>query len=148
MLNRQYKDILSILSEKKVKFILVGAYAMAVQGYHRSTMGIDLLVMPEPGNASLVLQALGEFGAPVRYLAVENLQKEGFVLQVGISPCRIYIFTSIDGVKFKDAFTRSKMMKIEGIPVHVLSVPDLIINKKATGRAKDLADVKILEKGK
>ena len=56
MLNNDYKDILSILSEKKVKFILVGAYAMAVQGFPRSTMDIDLWVMPDPENAFLVLQ--------------------------------------------------------------------------------------------
>ena len=145
MLNSHYKDILSILSEKKVKFIMVGAYAMAVHGYPRSTMDIDLLVMPDPENASLVMEALDDFGAAIGSLSVEDLQKEDLIFQIGVAPCRIDIITSIDGLKFEDAFTRSEIINIEGIPVHVLSVPDLIINKRASGRLKDLADVEMLE---
>jgi len=145
MLNNHYKDILLILSEKKVKFLLVGAYAMAVHGYPRSTMDIDLLIMPDPENALLTLQALDDFGAPVGNLSVDDLQKEGLIFQIGVAPCRIDILTSIDGLKFEDAFARSQMIDIEGIPIRVLSIPDLIINKRATGRTKDLADAELLE---
>ena len=148
MLNSHYKDILSILSEKKVKYLLVGAYAMAVHGYPRSTMDIDILVKPDQENALLVLQALDDFGAPIGNLSVEDLQKEDLIFQIGIAPCRIDILTSIDGLKFDDAFARSELIEIEGIPVHVLSIPDLIINKRATGRTKDLADAEILEEGR
>jgi len=145
MLNSHYKDILSILSEKKVKFLLVGAYAMAVHGYPRSTMDIDLLVMPNAENALLVLQALVDFGAPTEDISVDDLQKEGLIFQIGVAPCRIDILTSIDGIKFEDAFARSEIVEIEGISVHVLSIPDLIKNKRATGRTKDLADAEMLE---
>jgi len=148
MLNSHYKDILSILSEKKVKYLLVGAYAMAVHGYPRSTMDIDILVKPDHENALLVLQALDDFGAPIGNLSAEDLQKEDLIFQIGIAPCRIDILTSIDGLKFDDAFARSELIEIEGIPVHVLSIPDLIINKRATGRTKDLADAEILEEGR
>ena len=115
MLNSHYKDILSILSEKKIKFLLVGAYAMAVHGYPRSTMDIDLLVMPDAENAFLVLQALVDFGAPTGDLSVEDLQKEGLIFQIGVAPCRIDILTSIDGIRFEDAFARSEIVEIEGI---------------------------------
>ena len=145
MLNSHYKDILSILSEKEVKFLLVGAYAMAAHGYPRSTMDIDLLVKPEPENALLVLQALEDFGAPVEGLSREDLQKEGLIFQIGVAPCRIDILTSIDGVQFTDAYTHSEVVDIEGIPIHVLSIPDLITNKRSTGRTKDLADAQMLE---
>jgi len=133
------------LSEKKVKFLLVGAYALAVHGYPRSTMDIDLLVMPDPYNAPLILEALSDFGAPIDNLSVEDFQKEGLVFQIGIAPCRIDILTSIDGIKFEDAFSRSELINIEGIPINVLSIPDLIINKRATGRTRDLADAEMLE---
>ena len=133
------------MSEKKVKFILVGAYAMAVHGYPRSTMDIDLLVMPDPENALLVLEALDDFGAPVGNLSAEDLRKEGLIFQIGVAPCRIDILTSIDGLKFEDAYARSEKVEIEGIPIHVLSISDLIINKRATGRTKDLADAEMLE---
>ena len=145
MLNSHYKDILLILSEKKVKFLLVGAYAMAVHGYPRSTMDIDLLVMPNAENALLVLQALVDFGAPTEDISVDDLQKEGLIFQIGVAPCRIDILTSIDGIKFEDAFASSEIVEIEGIPIHVLSIPDLIKNKRATGRIKDLADAEMLE---
>ena len=147
MLNSHYRDILSILSEKKVRFLLVGAYAMAVHGYPRSTIDIDLWVMPDPENALLVLQALEDFGAPVGDLSVEDLRKEDVVFQIGVAPLRIDILTSIDGLKFEDAFARSELVDIEGISIHVLSVPDLIKNKRATGRTRDLADVEVLEEG-
>ena len=126
---------------------MVGAYAMAAYGYPRSTMDIDLWVMPEPENALLVLQALDDFGTPPGDLSAEDLQKEGLIFQIGVAPCRIDILTSIDGLQFEDAFARSEIIEIEGIPIHVLSISDLIINKRATGRTKDLADAETLEEG-
>jgi len=147
MLNSHYKDILLILSEKKVKFLLVGAYAMAVHGYPRSTMDIDLWVNPDPENALLVLQALDDFGSAAEGLSVDELQKEDLIFQIGVTPCRIDILTSVDGLQFEDAFAHSPIIDIEGISVHVLSIPDLIINKRATGRTKDLADAETLENG-
>ena len=145
MLNNDYKDILRALSKRKVKFLLVGAYAMAAHGYPRSTFDIDLWVMPDPENAHLVLKALEDFGAPSGDLSTEDLQKEEIVFQIGVAPRRIDILTSIDGLKFDDAFSRSETVEIDAIPVHVLSVPDLIINKRSTGRTKDLADAELLE---
>jgi len=145
MLNNHYKDILLILSEKKVKFILVGAYAMAAHGYPRSTMDIDIFVKPDPENAFLVLQALETFGAPVENLSLNDLQNEDIIFQIGVAPCRIDIITSIDGIKFDDAYSHSDIIEIEDIPIHVLSIDDLIINKRATGRIKDLADAEVLE---
>jgi len=145
MLNSDYKDILRALSGRKVKFILVGAYAMAVHGFPRSTMDIDLWVMPDSENADLVLQALDDFGAPPGGLSPEDLQQEALVFQIGVAPKRIDILTSVDGLKFEDAFSGSEIVDIDGIPVRVLSIPDLVKNKKAAGRLKDLADVELLE---
>jgi hypothetical protein len=135
------------LSEKKVKFILVGAYAMAVHGYPRSTMDIDLWVMADPENASLILQSLKDFGAPTGDLSLEDLLEEGLIFQIGVAPCRIDILTSVDGLKFEKAFSQSELTEIEGIQINVLSIPDLIKNKRATGRTKDLVDAELLETG-
>ena len=144
MLNDDYKDMLLALSERKVKFLLVGAYAMAAHGYPRSTMDIDLWVMPDSENAVLVLQALEDFGAPVGDLSPEDLQNDGMIFQIGVAPRRIDILTSVDGLRFDDSFANSNIIEIEGIPVHVLSVSDLVKNKRSTGRLKDLADVESL----
>ena len=119
---------------------------MAIHGYPRSTMDIDIWVMPDPENALLIMQSLEDFGAPISDLSSEDLQKEDLIFQIGVAPCRIDIITSIDGLNFNDAYSRSELTEIEGIPVHVLSIPDMIVNKKATGRTKDLSDAEILEK--
>ena len=118
---------------------------MAVHGYPRSTMDIDLWVMPDQENALLLIKTLEDFGAPISGLSQKDMEKEGLIFQIGLAPCRIDIITSIDGLQFQDAFSRSELIEIEGIPVHVLSIPDLIIKKRATGRTKDLADAETLE---
>ena len=136
---------MSALTDRKAKFLLVGAYAMAVHGYPRATMDIDLWVMPDPENALLVLQALDDFGAPTGDLSPVDLQKEGLIFQIGVAPRRIDILTSVDGLKFEEAYAHSQTIEIEGIPVRVLTVSDLIKNKRSTGRTKDLADAESLE---
>jgi hypothetical protein len=118
---------------------------MAAYGYPRSTMDIDLWIMPDPENATLVLQALEDFGAPSGSLSANDLQKEDIVFQIGVAPRRIDILTSVDGLNFGAAFTNSQIIDIEGIPVHVLSMTDLIKNKRSIGRTKDLADAEALE---
>ena len=64
MLNEDYKDMLQCLADENVKFMLVGAYALAAHGYPRATMDIDIWVMPSPENAGAVIRALRRFGAP------------------------------------------------------------------------------------
>jgi len=147
MLNSDYRDILLDLSNRKVKFLLVGAYALAAHGYPRSTMDIDFWVKPEAANAALVLNALEDFGAPTGDLTPDDFLEEGMIFQIGVAPRRVDIITSVDGLEFEQAFSNSQIIDIEGIPVHVLSVPDIIKNKRATGRTKDLADVEMLEEG-
>jgi len=145
MLNNDYKDILLALSNRKAKFLLVGAYAMAVHGYPRSTMDIDLWIKSDPENAILVLQALEDFGAPSDNLTQNDLQKENLIFQIGVAPRRIDILTSVDGLNFEEAFANSQTIEIEGIPIQVLSTSDLIKNKRSTGRAKDIVDAESLE---
>jgi hypothetical protein len=144
-LNSDYKDILSALSAEKVKFLLVGAYALAAHGYPRATLDIDFWIWPDSGNAAAVLRALARFGAPLDNLSLLDLQTEGMVFQIGVAPRRIDMITSLDGLNFDEAFAHSAPIEIEGITVHVLSVEDMIINKRSTGRTKDLADAETLE---
>ena len=145
MLNEDYKDMLHSLFEEKVRFLLVGAYALAAHGYPRATMDIDIWVMPSPQNADAVLRALRRFGAHLNNLSKEDLQKDGTVFQIGVAPRRIDIITAASGLHFEEAYARSLSVNIEGIEVHIPSIEDLIRNKRATGRTKDLADSEVLE---
>lgn len=145
MLNEDYKDILQALVDEKAKFILVGAYAMAAHGYPRSTMDIDLWVEPSPENAMAVIRAIGRFGAPLHDLTQDDLSKNDTVFQIGVAPRRIDIITGASGLQFAIAFANAMTVEIEGLLIHILSLDDLIKNKKASGRTKDAADVEALE---
>jgi len=145
MLNEDYRDMLRVLSEEKVRFILVGAYALAAHGYPRATMDIDIWVMPSPENADAVLRALSRFGAPLHNLTKEDLLKDGTIFQIGVAPRRIDIITTASGLQFEPTFRNSISVNIEGIEVRIPSIDDLIVNKRAIGRTKDLADAEALE---
>lgn len=145
MLNKDYKDILLALSDEKVNFLLVGAYAMAIHGYPRATMDIDIWIMPSPRNADAVLRALQRFGAPTDNITSEDFQKDGIIFQIGVAPRRIDIITAASGLIFEETYNRSSTVEFEGIKVHVPSIDDLIKNKRASGRTKDLADAEALE---
>ena len=145
MLNEDYRDMLQSLADEKVRFLLVGAYALAAHGYPRATMDIDIWVMPSAENADAVLRALRRFGTPLHNLAREDLQKDGTIFQIGVAPRRIDIITAASGLQFEDTFRRSFPVDIEGIQVHIPSLDDLICNKRASGRTKDLADAEALE---
>jgi hypothetical protein len=145
MLNEDYRDMLLALSAEKVRFILVGAYALAAHGYPRATMDIDIWVMPSPQNADAVLRALNRFGAPLHNLSKEDLEKDGTIFQIGVAPRRIDIITAASGLQFEETYQRSISVNIEGIEVKIPAIDDLIHNKKATGRTKDLADAEALE---
>ncbi len=145
MLNEDYREMLQALSDEKVRFILVGAYALAAHGFVRATTDIDIWVMPSPQNSDAVLRALRHFGAPLHNLTREDLQKEGTVFQIGVAPRRIDIITAASGLQFQEAYQNSISVNLEGIEVRIPSIEDLIRNKKASGRTKDLADAEALE---
>ena len=145
MLNKDYKEMLQCLSGENVRFLLVGAYAVAAYGYPRATKDLDLFVQPAPENASNLMRALARFGAPLSGVSVADFSNEGIVFHIGSNPRRIDILTQISGVEFQQAYERRKTVCLEGIDVPVISLEDLIANKRATGRKQDLADVERLE---
>ena len=127
MLNEDYRDMLHALSDEKVKFLLVGAYALAAHGYPRATMDIDIWVMPSRQNADAVLRALRRFGAPLHNLTKEDLQKDGTIFQIGVAPRRIDIITAASGLQFEETYRRSLSVNIEGVEVHIPSIDDLTV---------------------
>jgi hypothetical protein len=108
-------------------------------------MDIDIWVMPSPDNAEAVLRAVGRFGAPLHNLTKADLEREDTVFQIGVAPRRIDIITAASGLDFEQASSRAVTVEIEGIAVRIPSIADLICNKRASGRTKDLADVEALE---
>ncbi|MBS0365049.1 MAG: nucleotidyl transferase AbiEii/AbiGii toxin family protein [Proteobacteria bacterium] len=144
MLNKDYREMLKCLSDEGVRYLVVGAYALAVHGFPRATKDIDFFVWASPENAARLIRALERFGAPLRNISAADFAAEGTVYQIGGGPRRIDIITRIDGVRFEDAYPRRLMVAMEGLDVPVLSRDDLIANKRASGRAQDLADLERL----
>ena len=146
MLNSDYKEILQLLTEAKVDFLLVGAYALAAHGYPRSTGDIDIWINPVPENAKKTYNVIVNFGAPLFDLQVEDLYKVGNVFQIGVAPRRIDILTGISGVLFNEAKEDFIEIELDGMKLPFISLEKLIRNKEASGRDKDLIDLKNLKK--
>ncbi len=144
MLNKDYKEMLQILLKNKVRFLVVGAYAMGAYGYPRATGDIDIWVEASSDNSEKIHQSLSEFGAPLSEVTKTTFCEEGIVFQIGVAPRRIDIITKIDGVDFNKAYSDKQKMEIEGIKIPFLSKEDLIKNKELTGREKDQLDAKYL----
>ncbi len=144
MLNDDYREMLHILLDEGVEFILVGAYALAAHGYPRATGDIDIWVRSSAENALRVYQALAQFGAPVQNICPEDFTNSDVIFQIGVAPRRIDIMTSITGVDFADAVQNALPIDIEELSIPVLAISDLIKNKEETGREKDLLDAKVL----
>jgi hypothetical protein len=122
----------------------VGAWAVGYYARPRATADLDVWVEPSIENARLVLRALAAFGAPLENLTETDLLSDDLIYQIGIAPVRIDVITGIDGVVFEDAWTAREEARIEDIAVHFIGRDDLIVNKRQTGRAKDLADLELL----
>jgi hypothetical protein len=145
MLNQDYKEMLSALLEEDVRFLLVGAYALAAHGYPRATGDIDIFVQPDKDNANKVFKALVKFGAPLKDITIEDFSTPGTVFQIGVAPRRIDIINSIDGLSFDEAYEDRVLVEIESLSVPILSKEGMIKNKSSTGRAKDALDADTLK---
>ena len=143
---RDYRDFLRAFVDHDVRFLVVGAYALAVLGRPRATGDLDVWVEPTPRNARKAYEALRVFGAPLRDLTVTDLTTPGVVFQIGLPPLRIDVLTEISGVTFTPAWRRRVRASFDDVPIAVLGRQDFLTNKRATGRLKDLADAERLER--
>ena len=144
-MDSNYLDMLRCLNKAGVDYIMVGGWAVNLHGYVRATIDLDIWILADQENARKVYAALGEFGAPLGEVKPEDFAQDGTIFQIGVAPCRIDVINKIDGVSYADASPRAIPKTIEGIPVRIISREDLIANKRASGRTKDLADAEILE---
>jgi hypothetical protein len=145
--NDDYRDILAALVRQDARFLIVGAHALAAHGYPRATVDIDIWIAPTPENAQRVWRALAEFGAPLQNLSIResDFTRPDIVAQFGLPPNRIDMLTGVTGLTFERAWQNRIEDVVEGVRVPLLGLDDLLANKRATGRVKDLADVKGLE---
>ncbi len=137
-----FKEFLRLLNSKGVEYLLIGGYAVGYHGYPRATGDFDIWVRVSPDNARKTVSALREFGFNDSVLSVDLLLEEKRMLRMGYPPTRIEVLNEISGVEFESAYVNRIEDVLDGVPVNIISREDLIMNKKATGRGKDLVDVK------
>ena len=144
--NEDFRELLSCLLDADVRFLVIGAYAVAFHGHVRATKDIDLWVKADPENAKRAFRALALFGAPLGGVEPGDLLDPETVLQIGLPPRRVDILSEIEGVQFDDAWRRREQLDLDGLLVPVLGLDDLIEAKRATNRSQDRADVEALER--
>ncbi len=143
--NRDYSDLLSAFVAHRVRFLIVGAYALAYHGRPRTTGDLDVWIDATPSNAGRVYNALADFGAPLEKIAANDFARPGTVFQIGVAPNRIDVLTSLTALEFSRAWRNRRRVAYGSVPVSLLSAPDLLENKRALGRPRDLADAQELE---
>jgi predicted nucleotidyltransferase len=135
-----FKEFLNLLKSKNIQYLLIGGYAVGYHGYPRATNDMDIWIAIDSKNAELMVLALKEFGFDTPQLSKNLFLKKNSIVRMGIAPMRIEILTTISGVDFKECFQQKVVDEIDGIEVNIISLNQLKINKKASGRHKDLDD--------
>ncbi len=140
-MNPDFVDLLRAFVAADVRFLIVGAYALALHGRPRATGDLDVWVEPIPANAAKVMQALASFGAPLSDVSVDDFSQPGVTYQIGVAPGRIDILTELTGITFAEAWPDRLRRHFGDIEVDFIGRDAFIRNKRATGRPKDLGDI-------
>ena len=145
-LPQDFKEFLKLLEDNRVEYLLVGGYAVGYHGYPRPTGDIDFWISNSQENAERVVSVLTDFGFASQELSASLFTQEKSIVRMGVAPFKLEVITHIDGVNFDDCYKRQIETNIDGCNVKVIGLKDLLSNKKASGRPKDVNDVLELEK--
>jgi predicted nucleotidyltransferase len=144
-ISADFKDFLRLLTEKGVEYLVIGGYAVSLHGYSRPTGDLDIWIRSNRDNALRTSEALDEFGYAKKEQSLPYLLQHGKILRMGFPPFRLEVSTAIDGVDFNACYENRISISIDEIPVTFIGYEDLITNKLASARLKDLADVEELK---
>ncbi len=143
---KDYEDLLRLFNKHKVKYCIVGAFAVAFHAVPRYTKDMDIFVEATPHNAKKIVGALREFGFSSLKLTEGDFSKPGKTVQLGYEPVRLDLLTKIDGCTFDQVWKNKKAGRYGKEKVYFPSFRDLVVNKKASGRSQDQLDVGTLKK--
>jgi predicted nucleotidyltransferase len=141
---QDFSEFLKLLNAHHVEYLLIGGFAVAIHGYPRATADMDVWVARNRVNANRLVSCLQEFGFDTPDLVPELFEDPDRIIRMGEAPLRIEILMNIDGVTFEDCYSRAIEEIVDGSPVPVISLNDLKVNKRASGRSKDQDDLENL----
>ena len=139
--NSDFSDLLRLFNAGRVRYLVIGGFAVIQYAEPRFTADLDLWVGTDPRNAGAVHEALREFGAPLSGLTAGDFAEEGYFYQMGVPPVRVDVLMGIPGIGFEEAWARRVEIDFDGLPVPFISREDLITAKRASGRPQDMIDV-------
>ena len=141
----EWRDLIASLSSHRVRFLIVGAHALAAHGRPRATQDLDVFVDPTVANARRLGAALAEYGYPALARQWKRFTERDRMATLGVEPLRIDLLTSISGVTFRDAWRGRIRVTIADREIGFLGRAELVANKRASGRTKDLLDLALLD---
>jgi hypothetical protein len=145
MLTKDFREFLELLNNNKVEYLVVGGYAVAYHGYPRYTGDLDIWFNPTDKNVEKLLLVLTQFGFGSLNILKADLLKPGNIIQLGYPPLRIDLLNDPDGIEFSACFSRrEELISDEGVTIFYIGFSDLITNKKASGRFRDMDDLQNL----
>jgi predicted nucleotidyltransferase len=139
-----FKEFLKLLHVHKVKYLLIGGYAVGYHGYARATNDIDFWVSSDPTNAERIVAMLKDFGFDTPNLSTAMFTQANSMVRMGVKPLMIELTTTISGVDFDECYANRIVEDMDGVEVNLIDLRHLLINKKASGRNKDLDDLEHL----
>jgi cobalamin biosynthesis Mg chelatase CobN len=145
---KDYRDFLRLLGAKKAKYLIVGGYAYSYHAEPRYTKDIDILVEATRENGTRVVAAIAEFWGMEPGVKAADFLRRDMIIQLGLAPVRIDIITKCAGIEFQSAWENRIKARYGDLDVLFISLEDLIKNKRAVGRDRDLLDAKYLERVK
>jgi hypothetical protein len=144
LLPPDFKEFLQLLNDHHVDYLLIGGYAVGYHGYPRATGDMDIWIAINPENAEKLVAVLAAFGFGATGIAADLFLQPNTVIRMGNPPLRLEILTTISGVEFADAYAQCITDSIDGVPVNIIGLDQLKVNKRASGRLKDLSDLENL----
>jgi predicted nucleotidyltransferase len=139
-----FKDFLKLLNSHGVEYLVVGGYAVGIHGYPRATGDMDIWIAVDASNARKTATVLREFGMPEKLITESLFLEKDKVIRMGVPPVRIEVITGASGVEFSECYSRKEVIEIDGVQTNFICLEDLKVNKKASGRHKDLEDLEQL----
>jgi hypothetical protein len=139
-----FKEFLQLLNSHHVDYLLIGGYAVGYYGYPRATIDMDIWIAVHPQNAERLVAVLTAFGFGASEVSADLFLQANQVIRMGVPPLRLELLTTISGVEFGECYAHRTVDVIDGVPVNVISLHHLKVNKQASGRLKDLSDLEHL----
>lgn len=140
-LDANFADFLKSLNRREVEYLVVGGYAVGYHGFVRATGDLDVFVGISAVNAARLVAAFRDFGFDVPELTEATFMEQGRIVRIGVPPLRLEVMNEISGVSFAECFARRVEATIDGLSINFIARENLLANKRAAGRPKDLADL-------